>query len=358
MARNHQPPPSHGPSPYGPHVPPPPQHAQNIHVSEVNGPAFAGQTSIGNNANFEYTNLIVNLQHNPIRASGPAYKRLERYALEFGFDFQKDNPRLRTALTKHVTPAEIILHVSAILGDVEVIRLLVQTEGEYEVYVDARLWDGWTPLHQAVRCGKIEVVSLLLLELSAEVDKVTLDDKGLTALHVAALYNRAEIATVIGIAHPNVEARSKKDWTPLHVAAMCGHAEAAAAIVNLNADRHATTDRNWTPMHCAAFEGHADALREIARVPGTDVNMKAVDGWTPLHLAAAAGHAKTVGVLLMLHVKINAKDENGLNPLSVAKMKGHTEVVRVLKHHGGVFGSIRDIFRAYLENRKSSMERQ
>ncbi|RUP06382.1 hypothetical protein BC936DRAFT_140328 [Jimgerdemannia flammicorona] len=72
MAENHQPPPpygsiphgpsphdpslhgpsSHGPSLHGPHVPPPPQWTQSNNVSDVNGPSFAGQTSIGDNANF------------------------------------------------------------------------------------------------------------------------------------------------------------------------------------------------------------------------------------------------------------------------------------------------------------------
>ncbi|RUS32763.1 ankyrin repeat-containing domain protein [Jimgerdemannia flammicorona] len=345
MARNQHPPPQNGPSPQGPspQVPPPPQHGQNLNVSGVNGPAFAGETSIGDNANFQYNNLVLQLQNNPIHATGPAHKRLERYALEFGFDFQKDNPRLRR---NFITPAEIILHVCVVLGDIEVVKLLVEDGGEYEIYVDATLPNGWTPLHNAVLCGMVDVVSLLVFELDADVDKTTQDDDSLTALHIAARYDRAKIATVIGEANANVEAKSKSNLTPLHVAAIWGNAEVAAAIVKLNANQYAATaPRNWTPMHWAAFKGHADALREIARVSGTDVNVKAVDGWTPLHLAAAAGHTKAVGVLVMLHAKVNAKDENGLTPLSLAKMKGHKEVARVLKHHGGVVRSIRDTFR-------------
>lgn len=82
------------------------------------------------------------------------------------------------------------LHIMAIWGDGESVRILIQEGAE----IDARGEDDFTPLHNAVEQNKIEVVKLLL-DSGANPNAETADEN--TAYDLAEILERREILDLL-----------------------------------------------------------------------------------------------------------------------------------------------------------------
>ncbi|RUS16487.1 ankyrin repeat-containing domain protein [Endogone sp. FLAS-F59071] len=233
--------------------------ANNTQISGGRGPAFIGHTNIGANANFAYNNFVVNLQ-TQTTPTGQADRRLRRYAEQFGYDPSKENLRVRR---NDYVPAEILLHVCVILGDIEVVKLLLARDGDYEVYVDAMFLDGWSPLHVAAMCGHADA---------------------------AAALGRLN-------ANPNLPA-TYRNWSALHCAAFKGNAEAARAIANIKgAEVDIRAYDMWTPLHLAASNGYTKTVQVLAGEFHANLNAKDNGGMSPLSLAKAQQKKKVVKIL-------------------------------------------------------------
>jgi hypothetical protein len=146
-----------------------------------------------------------------------------------------------------------------------------------------------TPLHQAATQGVVSMMRVLL-QTASPADVNAADDRGRTALMVAAGSGRAPHAYVacklLLAAGADVRARDAAGWTPLHRAAASANADAGRMVRIMLA--------RATPP----------AAEPDARVPGTLA--------TPLHLAASAGNAAAVRVLLDAGADIDATDARGL----------------------------------------------
>jgi Ankyrin repeats (3 copies) len=120
-----------------------------------------------------------------------------------------------------------------------------------------------------------------------------------TPLHIAAWFDREDLAPVLLAAGADVNARDQYGDRPLHVAADYGHAAVARALLEGGAEVDARGANGRTPLHAAAqgitgasdIEGQLQVVRLlIAR--GADVNARATNsGFTPLQSAAPANRA-------------------------------------------------------------------
>src|SRR4051794_26986099 len=148
-------------------------------------------------------------------------------------------------------PADMLLHIAALLDDVEVMTILVE---KYNAHIDSDVALG-SPLHSAARNGRSEMVRILVERFHADVNK------------------------------PGF-----RNWTPLHCAAFGGHANAIWQIKGFTGvDIEAKAIDSWTPLHLAAANGHLEAVQALVQA-GASVNARITEfdesyGGTPLFLA-------------------------------------------------------------------------
>eukprot|EP01087_Luapelamoeba_hula_P001573 TRINITY_DN1128_c1_g1_i1.p1 TRINITY_DN1128_c1_g1~~TRINITY_DN1128_c1_g1_i1.p1 ORF type:complete len:733 (-),score=148.10 TRINITY_DN1128_c1_g1_i1:54-2252(-) len=83
----------------------------------------------------------------------------------------------------------------------------------------------------------------------------------------------------------------------------------------------------------AAASGNLARLREIAAVPGVDINAADYDGRTALHLAAEEGKEDCVRFLIERGAEINALDKRQSTPLRGAIVNHHENIARLLRQY-------------------------
>lgn len=122
---------------------------------------------------------------------------------------------------------------------------------------------------------------------------------GMTALHWAARFNQAEIATLLLRAKANVAATTRiGGYTPLHVAAENGAGDVVALLVKAGANPNAAGEVGVTPLHLAAIQGDARAIKALIDAKATVDAREPQWGQTPLMIAAAKGRTEAVKLLL------------------------------------------------------------
>lgn len=155
----------------------------------------------------------------------------------------------------------------------------------------------------------------------------TRDDRGYTALHIAALHGQAHLIDVLIQHGAIVNASDYLGLTPLHLACQKGHQNIILLLLHFKADVMITDGMGNTPLHLCVDKGHEDCVKGLIfsdSCQGTlDINAQNERGDTPLHLAAKWGYESIVNVLL----------ENGANP-SIRNRKKQTALI--LAHNQNV----------------------
>ncbi|XP_016891561.1 ankyrin repeat and SAM domain-containing protein 1A isoform X2 [Cynoglossus semilaevis] len=180
------------------------------------------------------------------------------------------------------------LHLAAWKGDEHIVKLLVhqgpshpkineqssvdQKEfkrcGPFDPYINAKNNDNETPLHCAAQYGHIEVVQLLLEELT---DPTMRNNKFETPLDLAALYGRLEVVKLLLSAHPNLLSCNTKTHTPLHLASRNGHLSVVEVLLDAGMDINYETEKG-SALHEAALYGKTDVVQKLLSA-GIDVNI-------------------------------------------------------------------------------------
>jgi ankyrin repeat protein len=132
----------------------------------------------------------------------------------------------------------------------------------------------------------------------------------------------------------DVKAAQADGATALHWAAYYGDASLATALLAAGADVAATNRNGSTPLWLAASQGDA-AMIEALLKGGADANEPLPLGRKPLMLAARSGRVDAVRALLAGGADVNAKEEaRGTTALMQAADQGHADVLAVLVEHG------------------------
>ncbi len=176
---------------------------------------------------------------------------------------------------------------------------------------------GLTALHEAVRCGHLEVVKELIIAAGANIDQT--DNNGETPLQLAARCNKLEIlpALLQAGADPNAK-NSETSQTALHEAAELGHLEVIKALIAKKAHINQTDNDGNTPFHLAAIRGKFAVFPALLQA-GADPNAKnSKTGLTALHKAVELGLLEVVKALIAKRADINQTDNDGNTPLHTA----------------------------------------
>ncbi|XP_054517752.1 E3 ubiquitin-protein ligase MIB2 isoform X19 [Pan troglodytes] len=193
---------------------------------------------------------------------------------------------------------------------------------------------GRTALQVAAYLGQVELIRLLL-QARAGVDLP--DDEGNTALHYAALGNQPEAARVLLSAGCRADAINSTQSTALHVAVQRGFLEVVRALCERGCDVNLPDAHSDTPLHSAisAGTGASGIVEVLTEVPNIDVTATNSQGFTLLHHASLKGHALAVRkILARARQLVDAKKEDGFTALHLAALNNHREVAQILIREG------------------------
>ena len=153
-----------------------------------------------------------------------------------------------------------------------------------------------TLIVDAAERGDVAAVRALLKQ-AADASAARAD--GLTALHVAAERNDAELASVLLTAGANLRATTRLGgYTPLHLAGEAGATAVIKALAAAGADVNARTTTGATPLMFAAASGSADAVNLLIELSAEPNAIETANGQTALMFAAALDRADAVRALL------------------------------------------------------------
>ncbi|XP_014399256.1 PREDICTED: E3 ubiquitin-protein ligase MIB2 [Myotis brandtii] len=189
---------------------------------------------------------------------------------------------------------------------------------------------GRTALQVAAYLGQVELLRLLL-QARAGVDLS--DDEGNTALHYAALGNQPEAARLLLAAGCQANALNGTRSTALHVAVQRGFLEVVRALCELGCDVNLPDAQANTPLHYAisAGAGASGIVEVLTEVPGIDVTATNSQGFTLLHHASLKGHTLAVRrILAWARQLVDARKEDGFTAVHLAALNNHREVAQIL----------------------------
>jgi ankyrin repeat protein len=230
------------------------------------------------------------------------------------------------------------------------------------VSVNAKLEDrGLTPLHVAALFGRADVAAALI-DQGAELSLADVD--GNTALHMAAFVGNQEIAELLLDRGASVRARNALGFTPLDLVSFqwteeleSVHIELADAmnqpldLDRIRAGRPAIAgtlrDAEDSPIAAnparqppavniweAAIAGNVSAIEQHVQA-GTFLDGKeSVGGSTPLILASIFGRSECAKVLIDGGANMELKNNSGSTALFAASFFGQPDAVRVLLEKG------------------------
>ena len=122
-----------------------------------------------------------------------------------------------------------------------------------------------TPLHEAIRNGRKQLVPFLL-ERGAEPNKA--NKLGYTSLHIATIYHHKDVVQLLLDRGALLNQRNVFGQTPLHHAALCGLKEVALLLLSNGADP-SIPDKFGLTATCAAKKGrwaNRDDKKEVLRL--------------------------------------------------------------------------------------------
>ena len=176
---------------------------------------------------------------------------------------------------------------------------------------------------KAVNCQKVAEV---LLEAGADIN-LRNNSEGSTPLHEAVRYGRIEAVEFFLKKGADVNAQDNTGRTPLHWAASTGMEAIVKLLLDKGSDPLAVDNSSNAPW-MVAMKYKFDSIARLL-CSFHDVNAADAKGRTPLHTACAAGCSLSVEVLLREGANFNAVDNIGDTPLTLA-VEGKPKVVEML----------------------------
>ncbi|XP_043910993.1 ankyrin repeat and SOCS box protein 3 [Protopterus annectens] len=219
------------------------------------------------------------------------------------------------------------IHEAASRNTVGCLKLLIQAAPSRS-YINAKSFEGETPLFLAARNGALKSAEVLL---KAGADPNESADEE-TALFVAVEKGHTDVAKLLLRHGANINGpHSKCGWNTLHQAAFQGNVLVLQLLLEKGADHESKDDFGITPLFIAAQYGKVESLR-ILIANGADVNCQASDRATPLLIAAQEGHSECVDLLLSNGADANlyCNDQGWQLPIHAASQMGRVSVLNLL----------------------------
>lgn len=209
---------------------------------------------------------------------------------------------------------QIPLDIAARRGSPEIVSLLI-TYGA-KVYDNMKLYCQ-AALAEAIRCGRVDVVKVLL---DKEVDLEYVYEGGKRPLHLAAQTNVKEMIEFLFACGVNLYHLDQRNTSALHIAAIKGQGRAVQALLECGFNPDFVDADGDAPIHCAAraCRDRSTGSREdkwtvinTLLEHGADPYLKNRHGFMPLWIAAFLNCGVIIGGLLGYGVNPHGLDANG-----------------------------------------------
>ena len=180
----------------------------------------------------------------------------------------------------------------------------------------------------------------LLIESGVEVDAK--DYQGRTPLHVASWKGHKGIVALL--LENGADAKAVGDecgWNALHFAAEAGHESVVLFLLdNTDLEVDSVSAAGQTALHWAAFNEHSHVV-ELLYERGADVNARNARGETALHYSALLRHIDMLKQLLKYGASVNSRTDSGQTVLELAEMSEETDAAQVLLEHQQIDARVR-----------------
>ncbi|RFU27758.1 hypothetical protein B7463_g8575, partial [Scytalidium lignicola] len=214
-------------------------------------------------------------------------------------------------------------------GTEEVVRLLAEAGAN----VNHQVYDGSTPVHQAVNNGTIKK----LMEFRPDVNIPNIDDN--MPLHFVRRGMPLEHAQLLVHAGAILDFQNKEGYTPLGVALYNGNDGVAEYLIERKANVNIASQAYGAPLHLACRNSTIDMVRKLVDA-GADVDL-AVPGipGTPLQATLLRYITKEVDTIIRYLVEDARADINRTGGtygtvLAVAALRGSSDLVSYLLDNG------------------------
>ena len=185
------------------------------------------------------------------------------------------------------------------------------------------------------------------------------DNLGYSALSLALIYHREDIARLLLERGANVNSASSNGDTPLMLD--FGDPEMPQFLLQRRADPNAVNSDGKTPLIFACEQGDIEKARLLLQ-HGAQINVPGHHGTSPLHIAAGKGNLPLVRLLLAAHANPNSLDHFGMSPLDIATLRTTTRqpsfsdmtAVKLLIAHGAHQKSLADTRLILARRRRAS----
>uniref|UniRef100_A0A3B3SKH6 Ankyrin 1 n=1 Tax=Paramormyrops kingsleyae TaxID=1676925 RepID=A0A3B3SKH6_9TELE len=219
--------------------------------------------------------------------------------------------------------------------------------------------DAATSFLRAARSGNLDKA---MDHIKNGIDINTANQKGNTALHIAALAGQERVVAELVNYGANVNAQSQKGFSPLYMAAQENHLEVVKFLLENGANQSLPTEDGFTPLAVALQQGHENVVALLinygtkgkVRLPALHIAARNDDtrtaavllqndpnpdvlsktGFTPLHIAAHYENLSVAQLLLNRGANVNFTPKNGITPLHIAARRGNVIMVRLLLDRG------------------------
>lgn len=204
--------------------------------------------------------------------------------------------------------------------------------------VNSSVCDGLTALHQACIDGSVDMVNVLLMEFSADVN--CHDDDHWTALHTVALCGHSNIARLLIDCGADVLALNSDGNMPYD---LCED-EITLEVIETAMAKQGVTQEMINKVRAADEQKMLRELQRLSR-QGHNLEFRGQRGETPLHVAACNGYVSVGEFLLSQSVDVGAVDNDSWTPLHHAAFWKQIAMLELLVYYGA------DVMAAALDGR-------
>ncbi|XP_045461654.1 serine/threonine-protein kinase TNNI3K-like [Harmonia axyridis] len=217
---------------------------------------------------------------------------------------------------------------------------------KFEKIINLIFSSSYKPLLEAVSSNRPRIVTHLLKTGS---DVNIQDDKGLTALHIAAKDKNYVIVDILLDYGADTSMKDLKGNTALHVASSKGSSAITDILLNHSPEINAQNLFGETPLHLACKYNYREVV-EVLLGRGAVVDIRDICGETSLHYSVRESNKDIVDILFRYSANISVPNEEGLTPFDIAVQKNDDLMIRQLLPHllliKDNINDIRDVFKA------------